>query len=140
MHRFQPLILTFAMVFALLMVNCGSEDPILECEGECSCDYDTRECSCAGGTTCTLEGDDVTFYCDGNASCDLTCGLYCHVVCPGTTGCTTTLGDGSSAECQGTATCDFTCEGDCDISCGGTSNCSVECHEDCEQDGLSCIC
>lgn len=135
----------FALTISLMAVvisGCsGSEVEVLECSGECTCEEETRSCSCAGGTTCAIDGaDDITFYCDGNAACDLTCGYGCHVVCPGTTGCTTTLGPDSSAECKGTASCTYYCEGDCDVECSGASSCTVECADDCEQDGTQCRC
>lgn len=121
---------------------CGDKGvEILECSGECSCDEDTRTCSCAGGTTCAIEGaEDITFECNGNAACDLTCGVDCHVICPGTTGCTVALGDGGTAECQGTARCIYNCAGDCEITCSGASTCTVNCADDCTQDGTTCRC
>lgn len=137
----QRFLFLFALLLAAPLFGSCTATQVLECEGECTCDDSTRTCSCAGGTACVLEGaDDVTFRCEGNASCDLACGVGCHVICPGTTGCTTVLGDDSSAECQGNATCNFTCEGDCEISCGGASTCEVTCADDCELEGTSCRC
>lgn len=130
-------------IFAGFATGCGGDDvEVLECDGECTCDEQTRTCSCAGGTECTLDGaEDVTFECDGNASCDLACGTGCHVICPGTTGCTTILAHNASGECQGTATCEFSCEGNCDVDCGGNTDCTVECADDCElTDDLNCRC
>lgn len=134
-------------IFGLLMLvfagaGCGSDPAdVLECEGDCSCDEQERSCTCQGGTDCAIDGaSDVTFYCDGNASCDLKCGAECHVVCPGTTQCAATLGPAGSAECQGTASCEYTCDADCDIECGGNTDCSIECHDDCERDGDACVC
>ncbi len=130
-----------ALLVALTTTGCSSDVDVLECDGECTCDEDTRSCSCAGGTNCTIDGaDDITFYCDGNASCDLECGYGCHAVCPGTTGCTTRLGPDSSAECKGTASCTFYCDGDCDVDCSGAASCTVECHEDCDKSGTKCRC
>ena len=75
-----------------LLASCGGDDTeVLECTGTCTCDEDTRECSCEGGSDCAVEGaDGVTFPCDGNARCDLSCGEDCVIECPGTSGCTAT--------------------------------------------------
>ena len=75
------------------MPGCGDDDgadvDILECEGSCECDEDTRTCSCLGGTECVVEGEeDITLVCEGNARCDLQCEALCTVECPGTAGCT----------------------------------------------------
>jgi hypothetical protein len=76
-----------------------------------------------------LEGDgnDVTFECEGNATCDLTCGTNCHVICPGTAGCIAAMGDDSTGVCNGTGSCDYTCDGDCSVDCPGTSACTLDC-------------
>ena len=120
-----------------VLVTCnddGGNVEVLECIGTCTCDQDTRTCSCAGGTTCTIEGaENVTLVCEGNASCDLACGVGCHVICPGTTGCTAEIGDDGTAECQGTAECDYTCLGDCQVTCSGSPQCIVRC-----ADGYAC--
>lgn len=145
MTRIAPT-LTAALLVAIATIGlvsaCGNRDiDVLECSGECSCDDEARSCSCAGGTTCAIEGaEDITFYCDGNAACDLTCGTDCHVVCPGTTGCTVHLGDGGTAECQGNATCTYHCDGNCEAQCGGAAHCTVNCPDECEQDGNACRC
>jgi len=84
----------------------------------------TFACSCA------LEGEgDVTFTCDGNASCDLHCGDQCDIICPGTTGCSAESGASASFECQGNAECEFTCLSDCTVSCGGATRCLVHCDD-----------
>lgn len=125
-----------------VLVMCNDDDggvAVLECVGTCTCDEETRTCSCAGGTTCTIEGaENVTLTCDGNAACDLSCGVDCHVICPGTTGCVAEIGDDSTGECQGTAECDFTCLGDCQITCSGTPQCTVRCRDGFECTILAC--
>jgi hypothetical protein len=123
----------FLLVVLPLFVACGDDEgevAILECTGTCTCDNDTRTCSCAGGTDCVLEGEgQVTFTCDGNASCGLSCGDDCNVVCPGTTGCNAESGARARFECQGTAACEFRCHADCAVFCGGTSQCLVTCDD-----------
>jgi hypothetical protein len=110
---------------------CGDDAEVIECDGTCSCDAETRTCSCAGGTECTLEGEsDVTFTCDGNASCGLSCGDGCNIICPGTTGCTAEAGAGARFECQGNAECEFTCLADCAVHCSGASQCLVTCADE----------
>lgn len=133
----------FSLLAALsIAVACGDDDiEVLECTGSCSCDQETRTCSCSGGTTCTIEGaKDITFKCDGNAACNLACGENCHVICPGTTGCTVTLGNNSTAECQGNAVCNYDCEGNCEAECGGASTCNVTCADGCTLSGNTCSC
>lgn len=116
------------------VIACGDDDgdvEILACSGTCMCDDDTRTCSCAGGTDCVLDGEgDVTFTCDGNASCGLSCGEGCDIVCPGTTGCVAESGAAATFVCQGTAECDFTCLDDCTVSCGGSTRCLVHCADE----------
>jgi hypothetical protein len=130
-------LLSLSSIFA-----CGDDDDddglhdvkVLECTGTCTCDNATRTCSCAGGTDCTLVGSgDVTFGCDGNASCGLSCGDDCDIICPGTTGCIADAGARAYFECQGNAQCEFTCRADCSVSCGGAARCLVTC-----QDPQSC--
>jgi hypothetical protein len=142
------LTLLFALTLSVFaFTSCGEDDDgvddvdVLECSGQCSCDQETQTCSCSGGTTCALEGgSNVTFTCDGNAACELSC-EGCDVICPGTTGCTVTLGNGGTAECQGNAICDYECTGNCDIQCGGASQCSTTCSGDgCEPAGDGCSC
>ena len=124
-------IASFALL-SLAFVACGDDDDddvaVLQCSGTCSCNNDTRTCSCSGGTNCVLEGEgNVTFICDGNASCGLGCGDDCNIVCPGTTGCTAESGARARFECQGNAACEFTCHADCSVQCGGTAQCLVSC-------------
>lgn len=135
---FGPASFIVMAFFIMLLVMCNDDGDgdadILECIGSCTCDDDTRTCTCHGGTQCTIEGEeDITLVCDGNASCDLACGDRCHVICPGTTGCTAEMGDDSTAECQGNAECDYTCLGDCEVQCSGTPQCIVRC-----ADGATC--
>jgi hypothetical protein len=135
--KFQVLAVASLYSFATLGVaGCGDDDDdddvaVLECSGMCSCNEDTRTCSCAGGTECTLAGEgNVTFTCDGNASCDLLCGDDCNIVCPGTTGCAAESGAGAEFECQGTALCEFTCQADCVVNCTGAAQCLVTCEDE----------
>jgi hypothetical protein len=102
---------------------------VLECTGSCTCDTETRTCTCEGGTDCALEGDTtgVTFICDGNAACSLACGIECNVECNGTAGCSALMGDDSTAVCNGTGTCDYECLGDCVVDCPGASLCTIDC-------------
>lgn len=127
-----------ALVLLSSSIACGDDDDddglhdvaVLDCTGTCSCDASTRTCSCAGGTDCTLVGSsDVTFACDGNASCGLSCGDDCDIICPGTTGCIADAGKRAYFECQGNAQCEFTCRADCEVSCGGASRCLVTCED-----------
>jgi hypothetical protein len=122
-----------AVIAAVVMSGCGGDDgqpTILDCTGTCSCDADTRTCSCSGGTDCTITGageGGVTLVCEGNAECNLACGVGCHVQCPGTAGCVADMGDDSDAVCNGTGHCDYTCRGDCAADCPGSSECIVRC-------------
>jgi hypothetical protein len=133
------------LLFALTPLACGDDDEdggarILECDGNCTCNEDTRTCSCSGGTSCALEGEgNVTFTCDGNAACDLSCGSNCDIICPGTTGCTAEAGASASFECQGNAMCEFTCLADCSVLCQGAAQCLVTCDdtEPCDLDNCS---
>jgi hypothetical protein len=119
-----------ASSFASCDDDDGNDVTVLECTGTCTCDEEARICSCAGGTSCVLEGEgDVTFTCDGNASCGLACGDDCDIICPGTTGCTAEAGARARFECQGSASCEFTCRADCVVSCGGASQCLVTCDD-----------
>jgi hypothetical protein len=113
---------------------CGDDDDdrppvkVLECSGTCSCDAQTRTCSCSGGTDCVLAGEgNVTFSCDGNASCGLSCTNDCNIICPGTTGCVADSGARARFECQGNASCEFTCKADCVVQCAGAAQCLVTC-------------
>lgn len=120
------------LLFLFVLPGCKKSNDqvaVLECTGTCTCDQETRTCTCSGGTDCALAGEEssVTFECDGNATCDLTCGTDCHVVCPGTAGCTATMGDGSTAVCNGTGDCHYTCVGDCSVDCPGASSCTLTC-------------
>lgn len=136
--RFQVLrgVACAALVSVLsVLAGCGDDDDrgnvaVLECSGTCSCDPNTRTCSCSGGTSCALAGEgNVTFSCDGNASCGLSCGDDCNIICPGTTGCTAESGARARFECQGSALCEFTCHADCSVYCGGSTQCLVTCDD-----------
>ncbi len=117
----------------LVLLSCSDKKKkkveVLECTGSCVCDEETRTCTCEGGTDCVLQGDaaGVTFSCDGNATCSLSCGTECHVECPGTAGCEASLGDDSTAVCNGTGNCFYECRGDCVVDCPGASRCTVDC-------------
>jgi hypothetical protein len=130
----RPLLLAPLLVFAALgAFACGDDDDdpqvkVLECSGTCSCDAQARTCSCSGGTECVLAGEgNVTFSCDGNASCGLSCTNDCNIVCPGTTGCVADSGARARFECQGNASCEFTCKADCSVQCAGAAQCLVTC-------------
>lgn len=136
-------------VFVLAVAGCGDDSghaDVLECEGTCSCDNDTRTCTCSGGTLCVVEGEsDINLICEGNAQCDLQCEEDCHVECPGISGCTADMGDDSSAVCNGSGQCEYTCNGDCTADCPGSSECIVYCLSgfvceitSCEQDFQDC--
>lgn len=134
--------------------NSNEHADVLECEGSCECDSETRTCSCLGGSECIVEGeDDITLICEGNARCELECGTACHVECPGTAGCVAAMGDDSTAVCNGTGDCEYYCDGDCVVDCPGSSSCFVTCPEgsiceftscpemqiqECEGGGLAC--
>ena len=124
-----------------LWASCGDDDGIavLECEGSCSCDQDSRTCTCQGGTLCEVAGeDDITLICEGNAGCDLDCEARCHVECPGTSDCVATMGDDSTAVCNGSGTCEYFCEGDCSVDCPGSAQCTVHCNPGSACDITSC--
>lgn len=118
----------------MLGPGCSDDPAIVSCEGQCACNNDTRTCECMGGTICVMEGgSDVTFKCDGNASCEFSCGVNCTTECPGTSVCTADMGDESFAQCNGTGRCDVTCSGDCQVECSGNEECTVRC-----PDGAEC--
>jgi hypothetical protein len=99
------------LLFALTPLACGDDEEdggarILECDGTCSCNEDTRPCSCG-----------------------LSCGSDCDIICPGTTGCTAEAGASASFECQGNASCEFTCLADCSVLCQGAAQCLVTCDD-----------
>ena len=120
-----------SLTIAAIAAGCSDDDPaIVACEGQCTCDSDTRTCECMGGTTCVMEGGtDVTFRCNGNASCDFLCGANCTSECPGTSVCVAAMGEGSMARCNGTGRCDVTCSGDCRVVCTGNEECTLSCPE-----------
>lgn len=108
-------------------------------EGACTCTEGTQRetaCSCEGGSSCVVTGDNIEFACDGNAACGLDCGTNCLVTCPGTTSCTVAVGDDAVVVCPGTATCDITCRADCTVDMSGTSRAVVHCAG--EADGATC--
>lgn len=125
-------ILVLCLMGSVAVAGCSGDDiDVLECSGECSCDQETNTCACLGGTDCVIEGGDgaVTLVCEGNARCELECGVDCQVECPGTSGCAATMGDDSTGICNGTGDCDFMCDGDCSVDCPGASSCTVACAE-----------
>ena len=128
---------------AVLLAHCGEENggTIEQCEpeGACSCsdgtERDTR-CTCVGGSTCSVSGGGIEFYCDGTDACELSCGDDCLIVCPGTTSCGVTAGDEAEVRCPGTASCDITCEGDCAVDVQGAADAVVRCEA--ESSGATC--
>ena len=126
-----------------LVAGCGddSDAEIQMClpENACSCtdgvERDTS-CTCVGGASCSVEGDSIEFQCEGNATCNLSCGTDCLVTCPGTTSCTVEVGDGAVIVCPGTASCDVTCNGDCLVEMSGNADSIVRCVN--EADGAVC--
>ena len=135
---FAAIAFAFTLFLGLSGCNCGGAD-VLECVGSCSCDDSSRTCTCNGGTLCTVEGaEDITFVCEGNASCDLECGVGCHIECPGTSGCTAVLGDESTAVCNGSGFCDIECDGDCAVDCPGSEMCVLDCPVDATCEITSC--
>lgn len=141
-NALRALALTGGMTALMFASGCGDDGggaEVLECEGSCGCDEDTRTCSCMGGSMCTVESaDDITLVCEGNARCDLVCDDRCLVECPGTAGCDAEMGDDSEAVCNGTGDCDYTCFGDCTVDCPGTSACTVRCPPDATCNITSC--
>lgn len=130
-----------ALTFVLLAVGCASDADVRDCEpeGACYCsEGEEREtlCTCEGGSTCSIDGDNIEFECGGNAACGLTCGEDCLITCPGTTSCTVEVGDGAEVICPGTATCDITCFGDCVVEVDGAASAQVDCVN--EDDGAIC--
>ncbi len=106
----------------------GETAEVVSCEGSCSCDPDTRTCTCQGGSLCETECDGpCTLQCEGNARCDMSCPDDCTIECPGTAGCDARVGDNAVGVCNGTGDCAFTCEGDCSFDCPGASRCVVFC-------------
>ena len=134
MSTIQRLALAASFV---LLVACGDSAEVRECtpEGACTCVDGTERdiaCSCVGGSSCVIEGDDIEFQCEGNASCGMTCGDNCLVTCPGTTSCTVTVGEGGVVSCPGTASCDITCLGDCTVTVAGAASATVDCVNEAE--------
>jgi hypothetical protein len=130
-----------SLAFALASCNCDGGATVRECapESACMCTEGTMRatsCACAGGSTCTIDGDDIEFACDGNAACGLNCGTNCLITCPGTTSCTVSTGDEGDVTCPGTASCDITCLADCRISIAGNATAVVRCEG--ESSGASC--
>jgi hypothetical protein len=133
---------SFFLCLGLAAAACGGDDAEVEfCEpeGACECtDGVEREtaCVCVGGSTCSVDGDDIEFSCDGNADCSLVCGTNCLITCPGTTQCTVDVGDGAVVDCPGTASCDVLCRGDCEVAVAGAADAIVTCEA--EADGAVC--
>ncbi|MFW6023353.1 MAG: hypothetical protein ACOC9O_01290, partial [Myxococcota bacterium] len=99
-HRLGWTAAGLALSMALGLAGCGNDDgaEVKECmpEDACTCTEGTEretQCSCTGGSTCTVDGDNIEFACDGNAACGLNCGDDCLITCPGTTSCTVSTGD-----------------------------------------------
>lgn len=128
---------------AIALAGCGNDGDaeVRECtpENACTCtDGVERDlsCSCTGGSTCSIDGDDIEFACDGNAACGLVCGANCLITCPGTTSCTVDTGDDGVVSCPGTAFCDITCREDCTVDIAGTAEAIVTC--ELEAEGAVC--
>jgi hypothetical protein len=130
-----------AALFLIAIAACGGDHDVKACDpsSACTCmdgvDRDTA-CVCAGGSTCTVDGDSIEFTCDGNAGCNLVCGNDCLITCPGTTMCTVELGDKGVVTCPGTAQCDVLCHADCSVSVAGTADAIVRCEN--EATGATC--
>jgi hypothetical protein len=126
-----------ALFAALACAAACDDDPseggqVQECrpEGACTCEAGVERatrCTCEGGSSCTVLGNDIEFACEGNAACGLDCGTDCLVSCPGTTSCTVVVGDDAVVVCPGTATCDVTCRADCAVEMSGASRAVVRC-------------
>lgn len=119
----------------------GSGAEVLECEpaGSCSCGPGTERptaCTCNGGSSCEIDGNDIEFQCQGNAACGMSCGTNCLITCPGTTSCTVEVEDDGIVSCPGTATCEVLCHGDCTVEMTGTAGSIVRCAG--EADGAAC--
>jgi hypothetical protein len=136
--------LLVSAVLGLAVAGCGrgNDATIHTCEPEnaCSCTDTSASrdvlCTCVGGSSCSIDGDNIEFACDGNASCSYTCGENCLFNCVGTTGCEVHSGDGGHILCTGTTTCDVHCYGDCTVDSPGTSSSIVRCLA--EADGAVC--
>jgi hypothetical protein len=134
----------FFAALAFLGISCGDDHgdaEVHECspEGACSCSEGTERdtaCVCTGGSSCSVDGDNIEFACEGNADCSLSCGDDCLITCPGTTTCTVDVGEGAVIECPGTASCDVTCHGDCTVHVAGAATATVDCVN--EADGAVC--
>ncbi len=134
--------ITLVALGFLAAVGCGGSAEVRTCDPEsaCTCTDGVERataCTCAGGSSCTIDGDDIEFQCEGNAACGLTCGADCLITCPGTTSCTVTVGDRGEVTCPGTATCDITCLGDCTVDVAGAATANVDCVH--EADGAVCM-
>ncbi len=155
-----------AAAFAALAAavpGCGSQvSPAATCTGACDCTGST--CKCQAGQTCTLgptgpdggplnadggfAGDaglpaNITFDCQKNNTCNVTCGTDCtshcanDTTCTGTCGtscdtsctakstCTLGTGDNSTVNCDGTSACTLTTGTGSTVSCNGGSTCTV---------------
>jgi hypothetical protein len=125
----------FLISAVLAAAGCGSSTTaeIHSCEPEnaCTCTDTSTErdllCTCSGGATCSIDGDNIEFSCDGNAGCNYACGDNCLYNCVGTTVCEVHSGDNGEVLCTGTTTCDVHCEGDCTVSSPGTSSTILRC-------------
>lgn len=134
--RHSFMLLLFACL-SLVATACGGDGEggsavVRECEpaDACSCgpgvDRPTA-CTCNGGSSCEIEGDDIEFQCQGNAACGMTCGTDCLITCPGTTSCSVDVDDGGIVSCPGTATCEVICRGDCTVEMTGTARSTLRC-------------
>jgi hypothetical protein len=134
------------------------------CSGDCSCTDVT--CTCRTGGMCTFgpadpnaaagatdagpvtgaaPPDDVTYHCDSNNQCDLTCGSGCSNTCDGrsvcagsctsnctsscagSSECTLTTGVNSNVTCAGGSACKVTLDPGSTITCAGDSTCMIDC-------------
>jgi hypothetical protein len=153
-----------ALSLVAAATGCGGMGTKPACVGDCMC-TDT-ECACRAGGTCTfgaagpaLEGgdgglsismtapppDNVSYHCDSQNSCDLTCGTGCTNTCggrstcegsctsnctsscAGTSSCTLETGVNSQVTCEGGSTCEVKIDTGSTITCRGESTCKVEC-------------
>lgn len=165
MNTWQTHLIACGLIpLAALVSGCGGDSETANgsaiCTGDCECSGNT--CSCKAGGACTfgpVTGDagvgdassapvlpnDVTYHCDSQNQCDLTCGTGCTSTCAGSSACVGTCTDNCTSSCTGTSQCtletgtnsEVTCAGGSDctvtldtdstVTCGGNSACAIDC-------------
>jgi hypothetical protein len=144
----KPIFGAIVIVAHYAFAACGSSNDAaligIACSGDCECTGST--CSCEKGGTCVLGGaptaadagadgavapasgvapSNVTYHCDSQNDCDLTCGTGCTNTCAGQSECAGTCGSNCTSSCTGTSTCTLVTGVDSEVTCGGGSDCAI---------------